>query len=226
MYGTISIVLLLLGIAAIAYGFIARKKHALISDTPTTKTANIKKEGFFEVKGRVICQNPVSVPNWGIDCVWYNFEAEEKIQYEDDEGRRQTKWRTVDSQSNQCSFQVKDQSGEIWVNPSGAELDGKKKEYNESNVPGFMSSLLSSSQSVGSRVTANYLEVGSFVYVLGKVANNNGNLSFVSGGEAFIISNKSEEEVLSSKANTFTFALAGGFIALIASFATMLIWMR
>ncbi len=220
-----SVLFLIVGIIAIVYGMQARKKAALISETPTTRTNKIQTAGFYEVKGKVRCEQPISVPNWDTQCVWYNFTVEEKVQYRSD-GHTKTRWRTVDSRTESCSFQVEDKGGTIWVNPKGADLDGNSRSYDGSKAPSFMMSLFSNRQSLGQRVTAKYLEVGSPVYVLGRVQREGRGLTFVEGGEAFIVSNKSEEQVLGSEETTTYVAIGGGIVSFIVSFVTFLFWMK
>ena len=220
-----SVCFLIVGLIAIAYGLQARKKAALISETPTTRTDKIKTAGFYEVKGKVRCERPVLVPNWDTQCVWYHFKVEEKVQYRR-EGRTETRWRTVDERSASCPFQVEDKGGTIWVNPDGADLDGRTRSYDSHQTPGFLSALFSSRQTVGQRVTVNYLEIGDNVYVLGRVAHEGQGLTFVKGGEAFIISNKSEEQVLGSEETTTYLAIGGGIVSFVISFITFLMHMR
>jgi hypothetical protein len=226
MEAVISVVMLLLGIIAIIFGVMARKKAALIMNTPTSKIGDIKTAGFYEIKGRIDCENPISLPNWDIDCVWYNFKVEEKEQYTDREGKRRTRWRTLDNRTESRTFKVTDRSGTISVIPRGADLDGTTKDYSNVEAPGFLTSFLGGRQTLGQKVTANYIETGSAVYVLGQVTGSQNNLSFVSGGEAFIISTRSEEEVLSGEETTYSLAIGGGLIALVASFMAFLMAMR
>lgn len=223
--GIAAICFFFVGLIAIVYGLQARKKAALISETPTTRTDKIKTAGFYEVKGKVRCERPVSVPNWDTQCVWYHFKVEEKVEYRR-EGRRETRWRTVDSKSQSCPFQVEDKGGTIWVNPEGADLDGRCRSYDSHQTPGFLEMMFSSRRTLGTRVTANYLEVGDSVYVLGRVAREGQGLTFVKGGEAFIVSNKSEEQVLGSQETTTYLAIGGGIVSFIISFITFLTHMR
>ena len=226
MYGTISIVLLLLGIAAIAYGFMARKKATLIINTPTTRTDRIKRPGFYEVEGIVTASNPIHIEGWGMNCVWYKFCVEEKVEHQDSDGYRQTRWRTIDSRSDMCPFQVKDKGGTINVIPNGAEIEGKRQTYDGQKTPGFLETMFSNRRTLGTRTTIDYLPVDSHVYVLGKVDTNQGQLSFQQGGDAFIISDKTETEILGARETTFYMACAGGGVALLSSFISFLMYMR
>ena len=217
MVGVISLTCLILGIVATVFGVIARKKAGLIMDTPTSQIGTIQTPGFYEINGRIDCMNPVFLPNWDIPCVWFTYKVEAKEAYTDREGHRQTRWHTLDNQTRSAQFQVVDESGSITVNPQGADLDGTSKDYNGTQSSGLMGSLLGGHESLGQRVTSAYLEVGSSAYVLGKVAGSGGNLSFVSGGAAYIISNRSEEQVLAGEETTYSMAIGGGIISLLVS---------
>ena len=224
-------IFLIIGIIALVYGLKCRRTARLITDTPTTPAGKISTPGFYEVKGKIVAERTVTMPAWATQVVWYTYKVEEKYEYRDRRtNRMRTEWRTLQNQTERCSFKVEDSSGSIWVNPVGAEVDGTSRGHDQSTSSGLLgsltapsggggilSSVLGGGRSLGQRVTAEYLEPGSSVYALGRVQRESHGLSFVTGGEVFIISNKGEQEVLGRRESAYLAGLIGGGIAIAIS---------
>jgi hypothetical protein len=111
--------LFLLGGSFLLYKGIAWHKHKkLIEDTPTSKIRSIAM-GLVEVNGtaKPIDKNMLTSPFSKDECVYYKYTIEEY--------RRQGKhsrWVTVKSEEDRQKFIVADETGEVIVDPSGADI--------------------------------------------------------------------------------------------------------
>lgn len=153
---------------------------AFVKKTPTVRIADIKKEGFFEVRGKVLCGAPEVV--YGLKCVYYDY-----VHYT----RRRdffhsTRYRYVrDVQERKwVPFSVQDDTGEIGVNPAGA--------FFEPEVLNRGGSIIGEE-----RDTLRGITVGSEVYILGEVVNYNGTLQFEKRKSILplVVSSKSESKL-------------------------------
>jgi hypothetical protein len=117
-----------LAIAALAGGlflfFSAFRRLALrraVEDTPTSK-ARSAALGRVELKGR--CRGPaLKAPFSGLDCVWCRIKVEEERTETDLRGRRSRSWVTLHESVRAPLFTLDDGTGEIQVDPQGAEVD-------------------------------------------------------------------------------------------------------
>ncbi len=106
------------GVMGIMWGFDEYRRTSLIRNTPTSKVRSMAM-GLVEVKGTTkVADESLESPFSGEDCVFYKYEVEEY--------RRQGKhsrWVTIDSGRNGASFYIDDGTGQVLVDPRGAELE-------------------------------------------------------------------------------------------------------
>ena len=120
--------LTLLVLAALAgAGFILWKKsfqHArVMEDMPTSKVRSAA-QGFVELAGM---QHPLegvslSAPLTGNACTWWDYKIEKRKTSHSSNGRKSTSWVTVQKETSVGFFHLKDETGEILVNPIGADV--------------------------------------------------------------------------------------------------------
>jgi hypothetical protein len=124
-------------------------KLFLIRATETSLVSNIEQEQkdvtegmgergsyskYTEVKGRVVCENPITSELANARCVYYTMSITRKWEEEywetDSEGRQQRRTRqgtdTVASNTRHVPFYVKDETGQVKINPEGAEIIAEK----------------------------------------------------------------------------------------------------
>ena len=197
-------------------------KAKVLEDTPTTASEDIRKPGYFEVKGQIQAVNPLIAPCTDREVVWYRHRLFEEY-WEVCRGRKSNSWRyrTIPVQDDSCEieFLVKDNTGTIAVHPQGAELTGTVvcNRYRSGDgclywfyraflnivfLPYYLLCLMFGSGRTGSRyrdyVVA--LPKGEELYAIGPVNfdKESGNIRFQQDeGEErpYIISTKSEEEL-------------------------------
>ncbi|MCX7031922.1 MAG: E3 ubiquitin ligase family protein [Spirochaetes bacterium] len=174
-----------------------------------------------EVKGAVECDSPLTGELSLVPCVHYAMsirrEWEETSWKTDAQGRRTQETNkgsdTVASNTRSVRFRVKDATGAVDVDPSGAKIDGEKavstfqpgepaggsltyKGFSIS-LPGFVGA--GGRRTLGYRYEETVVPVGVQVYVLGEAVDAGGTLTVkkpVKKDVRFVISVRSEEELV------------------------------
>ena len=101
-----------------------------VEDVPTSKVKGVF-FGLNEVKGSVMSDAPLQTYLTEKPSVWYEWSISEHWKkterYRDKDGNRKTRtksgWRKVDSGGNFQSFFLKDDTGELLIEPEGAKVD-------------------------------------------------------------------------------------------------------
>jgi len=107
------------------------KRKRLIENVPSCKVAGIF-IGLNEVKGQVVCEEPLKAFVSEQDCVWYGYSIDERYErsreVRDQDGKTTTEqedgWKRVADGSECCSFYLRDDTGSVLVRPEGAEFTG------------------------------------------------------------------------------------------------------
>lgn len=187
-----------------------------------------------EVKGTVECSQPLESEIAKQSCVYYSMLVQRKWEEEyyetDSDGNRQRKTRqgsdTVSSNTRSVRFQVRDETGTVTVNPNDAKIDAEKvvdRFEPESSVSGGTISFGNFSFSLGGvggaggrrtlgyQFTERLVPLNRRVYVLGAASDSSGELMIQKPREKgqFLISLKSEEELLKSSKSGMTWSLVG-----------------
>jgi hypothetical protein len=191
-----------------------------------------------EVKGTVQCGSPLISELAKADCVYYAMrvtrEYEETYWDTDSNGNRVQRTRrggdTVAQNTRSVPFYVRDESGTIKVNPEGASYVTEKAysrfEPGEAsgqslriggltiNLGGIIGN--TNRRTIGYRYEEDIIPLNRDVYVLGEAADASGELCLQkpSGkGKKFIISVKSEEELIRGAKGAMTVLLILALVA-------------
>ena len=103
------------------------KRYRTVADTPTSRIASAP-QGYIELVGRgrqppgAGLVSPIS----GLPCLWYRYRVERK------NGDR---WERVESGISHDTFGVSDGSGQLLIDPDGAEILTSRKQV--SNTGGY-----------------------------------------------------------------------------------------
>ncbi|WP_038030984.1 E3 ubiquitin ligase family protein [Thermonema rossianum] len=186
---------------------------------------------IVEVKGKAKAKSPLQ-SEFSKKAVVYcattiTREYETKVQKQDQEGK--TYWATerrsevVSRQENKLPFLIEDGSGEIEVNPEGAELhliqsvdrferegEGEFFSYIAQNIGGS-----GNNKTLGFRYREWIIPVGAPLYVLGEAHDRDGYLRIgkpKDENESFIISTKTEEQLVKESEGSAKMSLAGAFV--------------
>lgn len=182
-----------------------------------------------EFKGICTAKNPLQAEHSGEAVVYYEATVSRKYetteQERDSEGRTRTVTRThtdiITSNTRHIKFFLNDGSGEdIMVDPEGASIDAIEtfNRFEHEAPQGFsISSFMNNSRTLGFQYTERSIPVRTQLYVLGELSDRRGEISVVKPskeGENFIISHKSEEQIVADAQSSASWQLYGG-IALI-----------
>lgn len=194
-----------------------------IEATPTTPIGRIRTPGYYELKGKVLCENPLTIPGTGEPCVYFHLKITDEVQsvVHDSEGRHRTSTHTevVEDKEQSCMFQLQDKTGTIGVLPSGATFEGSQildRREGGSDSPWKAERAaamgMHAREHKGGRTTVRAIPVGRQVYAIGSVQNLRNGL-FLQRDEAegrpFLVSVKSESELVESYGRGVTWPLAG-----------------
>ncbi len=235
-----------------------KKKLALMMDTDTSTVEELKQlreemtvglgRGSLtyhtEVKGRVICDQPLTSELAKVPCVYYSMridrEYEETYIERDQNGRavRRTRrgFEAVASNIRAVPFYVEDQTGRILVNPDNAEIIPEKilSEYQQERdirrnylerdnyrmrLP-FNTGSGRNPRTLGYRYEEAVIPLDTRIYVNGEATDRAGQLQLRSPAEEskFIISVKGEEALVQQGKRQMTsylvFSILTGLVGL------------
>ena len=203
-----------------------------VEDVPTSKVKGVF-YGLNEVKGSVKSDDPLQTYLTEAPSVWYEWKISEHWKktesYRDKDGNRKTRtksgWRTVDSGGSYQSFFLKDETGELLIEPEGAKVD----------APSTMSHTCSPSDPLyygkgpdGAIANSTYrrrfsehsLTPGDDLYLLGpaKLREDVAQPMIAKSKEAryYFISTKSEAQIIRSKSIWAFFIMLFSFVAALA----------
>ena len=203
-----------------------------VEDVPTSKVKGVF-YGLNEVKGSVKSDAPLQTYLTEAPSVWYEWKISEHWKktesYRDKDGNRKTRtksgWRTVDSGGSYQSFFLKDETGELLIEPEGAKVD----------APSTLSHTCSPSDPLyygkgpdGAIANSTYrrrfsehsLTPGDDLYVLGpaKLREDVAQPMIAESKEAryYFISTKSEAQIIRSKSIWAFFIMLFSFVAALA----------
>lgn len=230
--------LILLALAALLFIVSAshKRKLGLIRLTETSTIAELRALSEtgdehalhtpVEVKGAVVCDQPLLAELSETSCVYYSMKVEwefEEIFYEDDERTKVSHSRegseVLAQEERRAPFWVEDYTGRILVDPEGAEIIAEKTLSRIETDEGAPDSVITMGAfamdapwltSLEERQPREYhfeeeaIPVGAEIYVLGEVVVRNGELVLQKPGRGgrFLISVRGEEELLSSSKRT------------------------
>lgn len=194
-------------------GFVKKRELSYIADTPTSKIRSMPM-GMVEIKGKALPGSPEYVmraPFSGEECLSYRYEVQEYKQR-----GKSSRWVTVDSGMRDQRFLVDDGTGELVVDPKGADFEFEdKKTYRVDSTDDANENIqefVEKDGGPGGLIFENdrkYIEwiirPEEDIYVNGYASKENGQSSefaVVKEDEneaTFMISDKSEKELVKSK---------------------------
>jgi len=169
--------LLLLVLAVFtAVGFYLWKKffqHArMMEDMPRSKIRSAA-QGFVELSGiqHPLEGTPLSAPLTGSACTWWDYKIEKRESTSNSKGQKSTSWSTVEKDTSVGFFHLRDETGEILVNPMGADVTASLQRvwHGDSRRPdgGSSTSLFGVGLTGRYRYTERIMRPGEPIYALG-----------------------------------------------------------
>ncbi len=173
----------------------------------------------IELKGVVQCDSPLIAEHSKTPCVWYHStttrEYEERAQNKGSGSATQRGSETVASRQDGTRFSLRDETGTILVDPEGAEIVSKVS-FDEFK-PEVERLWGGGRKTVGYRYKEQIVPVGQALYVFGEASDSDGVLAVrkPTAKGRFIISVKSEEEMVRDYAGSAKFLYVAGIAALV-----------
>ena len=203
-----------------------------------------------EVKGVANCPQPLESEFGRTPCIYYASrvirEYETREEYEDTNKQRQ--WRTVRknetvaSNSARTRFALDDGTGTILVDPEGADLsapkalerfkpEGHRASASDPSFFGMVFEAVRASRdaddrTLGYRYVEEVIPTGARLYVVGEATDNQGQLVVrkpSTKDRKFIISLKSEEDLIKSHRSTARWLQAGAAASAVAGAVLMVL---
>ncbi len=186
---------------------------------------------YVELKGEGRAGKPLVSQQTNSSCVWFKSvivrEYEEEETDTDSAGNRTTRTvrgsETVSTTENSIPFDLDDGTGSIRINPEGAEIIGKQ--VNNKFEPGeysgplrFTLGNLNSRRTIGYRYAEDIIPVDQRLYILGESSDKNGIIEVKKPSDKkrkFLVSVKSEEELVKSFTGTALFMLVGSIVLML-----------
>lgn len=200
----IAAVMIAVGGFVVWRGVLAKQKTKVITDTKTSQISRIV-PGLVEVKGKVRCAGPhVVSPMSKSPCVYFRFHVEEYRSH-----GKSGSWRTVINDSKEAGCILSDGTGDVRLNLLEAELllkpdaHAKSGTFNDAS-PELEASLAAYGRSStgfvfnkAMKYTETILHEGDQIYALGTASSHSaGGYQLNKGNNLFIVSDKTEEEVV------------------------------
>jgi hypothetical protein len=224
------------GLVLFVLGIVWFRRRMLIENTPTSKIRSLAM-GLVEIYGKVVpAKQLLKGPFSGDDCVYYKYTIEEYRH----QGKN-SRWVTVKQGEERTGFYLRDETGQVLVDPKGAGIEiSKDYEFGSGSgkdPPAQVMQFLDTSGmkhegffgfNKEMRFTEYHIAPGDSLYVMGTAGDN----PFVEEGSAkehvedvmiqkgsfdkfYFISDKPEKEILSSLRWKSMAGVFGG-IALVA----------
>jgi hypothetical protein len=203
----------LVALALLFWGLRSLRRKRLIENVPTSKVKAVFM-GLNEVKGRARSDAPLTSYLAHAACVYYEYKVQEHwsrtVTYTDSKGKTQTRhesgWTTVASEVAAPPFDLEDDTGRLRVVPAGAEIEaigifdhtcGRSDPlYYGKGPDGAVSN-----SDHRRRFTEHAIRVGDRVYVIGcarlREDRVEPEIARDRDAELFLISTRSEEQILS-----------------------------
>lgn len=99
-------------------------RNARVIEDVATSRVRSAAQGYVEFCGSQFpCEErALSSPLTGTSCTWWSYKIERKEKRRDSKGRTRTVWVTVESRTSPHLIRFEDDTGEVLVNPEGAEV--------------------------------------------------------------------------------------------------------
>lgn len=113
---------LLAALASFVLAFLSLHKARLIENTPTSRIRSAA-QGYVELEGlaRLLPGPEIVSPLTGTRCCWWKYRVQ-KRESQWSNGRRQDRWRTIESATSDELFLLVDDTGDCVVDPAGARI--------------------------------------------------------------------------------------------------------
>ncbi len=227
------------GLGLFWYGWTVQQRKRLIENIPTSPIRSLAL-GLVEISGRAEAEGELlTSPFNELPCVFYSYAVEERVR-----SGKNTRWKTIASGTSERPFFVRDATGRVLVVPAGATLILPDERISKANWLGELPPLalaglrrlgIATHGWMGSktlRCREALIRQDESIYVLGTalaphgmshhIANESRLFIGDSRDHAFIISDRSEKDLLSRLTWQMWAGFLGGLVCVAACAALFL----
>ena len=232
-----AIILLAVFFKALAKSLDYNRKKRLLDDTPTSKALGVF-IGAVELDGKCVCQSPLTSHVGEVACVYFRWSVTEEWKrttwHVDKHGIPYTTTETghtvVASGGSMAGFYLQDETGFVWVEPAGAEIEAREtlnREVTASSKLYYAKGPAGSiSGSTGRRTfTEHTLAVGVQLFIRGRASERPdivaAQIKHEENEDIYIISDRKEAEIANSMGTRSTLWNMGAGLAAFLSPLTL-----
>jgi hypothetical protein len=117
-----SYVFIFLGSILFQYGFLRMSEYLLARNVPRSKIRSAA-IGLVEIQGKVLSEHVLTTPFSKSECVYYRSELQEYRMHYISTSESEYRWETVSTDTHRLPFWAKDETGQIPIDPTGAEFE-------------------------------------------------------------------------------------------------------
>ncbi|MBN2545530.1 MAG: E3 ubiquitin ligase family protein [Spirochaetes bacterium] len=193
---------------------------------------------YVEIKGVSKCGNPIKSQHTDTDCVWYHSqilrEYEETVTTKDSKGYSRTEIRrgseVVSDITNKTDLEIDDGTGKINVNTDSSEIVSKLiyNQFQPGEYKGMINinfSPIFGRRTIGYRYKEEIIPLSQNLYIIGEASDREGRLEIqkpLDNRKKFIVSVKSEEELIKSFNTKAVILLTAGIILMVVGIGFIL----
>ncbi len=111
-----------IGLILLQYGFQRMSEFQLARNVPRSKIRSAA-IGLAEIQGKVLPQQLLTTPYSRQECVYYRSELQEYVRRYTSNSGVEYEWKTISTNSLRMPFWAKDETGQVIVDPEGAEFE-------------------------------------------------------------------------------------------------------
>ena len=223
-------VLLVIGSVLFQFGFAKMSELQIIRNTPRSKIRSAAM-GIVEISGRIVSEQVLTAPYSKSPCVYYRSEMQIYRSYRSSDDEVDYRWETLSSESFKIPFWIKDETGQILVDPEGAEFKISDRAFGflkPDGTPQEDASENFSPQAGDQQYVEKYLSPNDVIFVFGTAGlKTDGAKSQIviqrgTTNPTFIISEDRQKDVVSDTKWEMIAGLAYGVVLFITGFFEIL----
>ena len=129
-------ILIVIGSVLFQFGFAKLSELQVIRNTPRSKIRSVAM-GAVEISGRIVSEQVLTAPHSKSPCVYYRSEMQIYRSYGSSDDEVDYRWETLSAESFKIPFWIKDETGQILVDPEEAEFKISDRAFGFLNPDGI-----------------------------------------------------------------------------------------
>jgi hypothetical protein len=222
--------LILVGSILFQFGFTKMSELQVIRNTPRSKIRSVAM-GIVEISGRIVSEHVLTTPYSKSPCVYYRSELQIYRSYRSSDDVVDYRWENLSSESFKIPFWIKDETGQMMVDPESAEFKISDRAFGFLKPDGTPQEDVAenfSPQAGDQQYIEKYLSPNDVIFVFGTAGlKTEGTKSHVviqrgNADSTFIISDDRQKDVVSDTKWEMLAGLTYGVVLFITGFFEIL----